>query len=297
MARTSPWVPLGSFGLALLLSLLHGPARLLARPQAAATGTCHVFGKTPGDELCQSAENGAAENPANCDVVVPADNPLILAEERTTLKKSLNGSVRSSRSVRDGGYSIAFPKGTLFLTEPENSIEKRLTAPLTCPCHDVQIFVRAALDVRLTVSAPDLPSEKAFAAAYAEANLAATRSICELRVEIKLSNLDVAFSRRRSPTGRLEDKTSGRWGNNGKKEKPPFVIDGDVASCSVDVQIPPQPRRFDIAAVTRGEVRADAEEVEAAEGAAKTASSAVSVTFTYHDHYDIPEGIGERNQP
>jgi hypothetical protein len=295
------WVPGATFALAVLLSALQHPGDLRARAAQAATGGCHIFRKLPGEQLCQSAESGTAEATPNCDKHVPDDAPGERAETRFTLKKNPNGSVQASQGARDLGEGILFPRGTPLMTPRENQITKILEIGPQCPspppCHNADIFLRAVLEVRLTLSAPTEPRDFAEAVGSSDAFLSLSTTICELALDFRSGSLEVSHYLRRSPTGRLESRTRGRKVEGGRPGKPLIVVEGGVAAASLELQFPLQPRRFDYSAVSGGIAHADPSYVQAAEGADKTASAVASVTFTNHDHYDVPEAIGEKASP
>jgi hypothetical protein len=166
-----PWISLGSFGLAILLSMLGGPTpRAAGRSAGGATACKHTFTKKIPSEQCLDSEtNHVADNPAACVDAPPLGG--------TKWYSKIEGPGEQGVYVVSAVASGAANDGTNLGPADEAFVDanKTLSGTMPCtPCHTTTSSVYGVATATTRMGHPKLPFDFTYGSCIATVNV--TRS-------------------------------------------------------------------------------------------------------------------------
>lgn len=211
-AINSAWIPLGSFILAIALSLVAGPGGLHARraPAAASGPECHEYSQVTTPEECSGVTtyvlNGQTVTLSDDDCTSPLPElvPGGFNESRAARSRNEFGEAEHLLGALAGGVG---PGGPLPASPVQVAIHKRLRLRAGGTCkdlpHEMHSAVSVRVRVRLELPAPLLNGDRATALAHARA-WSVRFSDMGLN-ENDFKSLTTHWTLHRRPSGQLEE--------------------------------------------------------------------------------------------
>jgi hypothetical protein len=227
---TTLGIPATAFGLAVVLSLLAGPASpvqalRLPRQETGPADPCHEFtDKAPMD--CRSKDNNdPVQDPGDCTRVRPADvrGRFVVGEKRWYIERIDDGSLDVVGGTRDGA-TVMTPEGVTTRTR----LGKLVANPpkgVDC-CHDLKSELSANASALISLSTPMDPLD--FNRGRIRGRMEAERDIdgCGRKAlklsEKKFRDVELTFVRKRDGAGTLVDELSGTVQEEVNEKPVPF---------------------------------------------------------------------------
>jgi hypothetical protein len=164
--RNIPWVPLGSFALALLISMVgSSPTRALGRAAGGTTACQHTFTKDiPGEKCVDSETNHITDNPPVCvDAAPPSGTKWythITGKDAQYLV-----SIVASGAANNGANLGPTSEGLV-------DASKTLSGTMPCtPCHDISASAVGTATAVVRMGHPKLPFDFTIASCISTVNV------------------------------------------------------------------------------------------------------------------------------